>query len=56
MSTDPLGSEERDLAEFGGPLLLRLTALIRTARTYDVSNQAFQRSTISCRWSGERCR
>ena len=31
------------LIEAGGNLLLRLTALLRTARTYDVSNQAFQR-------------
>ena len=31
------------LAEAGGQLLLRLTALLRTARTYDISNQAFQR-------------
>ena len=31
------------LAEAGGALLLRLSALLRTARTYDVSNQAFQR-------------
>ena len=27
----------------GEPLLLRLSALMRTARTYDVSNQAFRR-------------
>ena len=31
------------LAELGAALVLRLTALMRTARTYDVSNQAFQR-------------
>lgn len=43
MSHDPAGDGERDLAAFGGPMLLRLIALLRTARTYDVSNQAFQR-------------
>ena len=31
------------IAEQGSALLVRLTALMRTARTYDVSNQAFQR-------------
>lgn len=31
------------LAEQGAALLVRLSALLRTARTYDVSNQAFQR-------------
>lgn len=31
------------LAEQGASLLVRLSALLRTARTYDVSNQAFQR-------------
>ena len=31
------------LAELGGPLLQRVVALMRTARTYDVSNMAFQR-------------
>ncbi len=43
MSTHAGDSEDRDLTTFGGPLLLRLIALLRTARTYDVSNQAFQR-------------
>jgi HD-GYP domain-containing protein (c-di-GMP phosphodiesterase class II) len=37
------GDDERALTAAGGPLLLRVTALLRTARTYDVSNQAFQR-------------
>ena len=31
------------LNELGGPLIQRLVALMRTARTYDVSNMAFQR-------------
>lgn len=35
--------EPADLAEQGATLLVRLSALLRTARTYDVSNQAFQR-------------
>jgi HD-GYP domain-containing protein (c-di-GMP phosphodiesterase class II) len=30
-------------ASMGEPLLLRMSALMRTARTYDVSNQAFRR-------------
>ncbi|MCC6350470.1 MAG: HD domain-containing protein [Candidatus Eisenbacteria bacterium] len=35
--------ETAQLAEQGAALLVRLSALMRTARTYDVSNQAFQR-------------
>ncbi len=31
------------LVELGGPLIQRIVALMRTARTYDVSNMAFQR-------------
>lgn len=31
------------LSEAGGPLIQRIVALLRTARTYDVSNMAFQR-------------
>ena len=31
------------LAEMGAALLVRLAAMLRTARTYDASNQAFQR-------------
>jgi HD-GYP domain-containing protein (c-di-GMP phosphodiesterase class II) len=38
---DAHGSEA--LAAVGESLLVRLSALMRTARTYDVSNQAFQR-------------
>jgi len=34
--------ETAQLSEQGGVLLVRLSALMRTARTYDVSNQAFQ--------------
>lgn len=41
---DDAGRDERgDLPEQGAALLVRLSALMRTARTYDVSNQAFQR-------------
>ncbi len=42
----PLADDAGDaqaLAEQGGPLIQRLVALMRTARTYDVSNMAFQR-------------
>jgi HD-GYP domain-containing protein (c-di-GMP phosphodiesterase class II) len=35
--------ESAQIAEQGAALLVRLSALMRTARTYDVSNQAFQR-------------
>ena len=42
-SVDP--GESQALLELGAPLVLRLSALMRTARTYDVSNQAFQRQT-----------
>lgn len=35
--------ETQALSEAGGPLIQRLVALLRTARTYDVSNMAFQR-------------
>lgn len=48
MNADAAGAEERDITQFGSPLLLRLTALLRTARTYDVSNQAFQRQMAEC--------
>lgn len=38
------GADDGDhLPEQGAALLVRLSALMRTARTYDVSNQAFQR-------------
>jgi HD-GYP domain-containing protein (c-di-GMP phosphodiesterase class II) len=36
------------LAELGATLLVRLSALLRTARTYDVANQAFQRQLAEC--------
>lgn len=36
------------LAELGPQLLVRLSAMLRTARTYDVSNQAFQRQLQDC--------
>lgn len=42
MSGDPAGGESR-LHESGPVVLQRLSALLRTARTYDVSNQAFRR-------------
>src|SRR5215470_9024790 len=32
-----------ELAELGAALLVRLSAMLRTARTYDAANQAFQR-------------
>lgn len=44
--SDPRGRHAEDsspLAELGSPLLVRLVAMIRTARMHDVSNQAFQR-------------
>src|SRR5262249_34529022 len=37
------GTGAQLLAELGGPLPTRVVALMRTARTYDVSNMAFQR-------------
>ncbi len=37
------GEEQSRLAEIGPALLVRLVAMIRTARLHDVSNQAFQR-------------
>ena len=36
------------LVEHGPQLLVRLTAMIRTARTHDVNNQAFQRQLHDC--------
>lgn len=44
--SDPAPHERGDaqiLSELGGPLVQRIVALMRTARTYDVSNMAFQR-------------
>jgi HD-GYP domain-containing protein (c-di-GMP phosphodiesterase class II) len=45
-SADP--SDSSALAELGAALLVRLSALLRTARTYDVANQAFQRQLSEC--------
>jgi len=48
MSLDPHSDEIEGgqlISELGAGLVLRLSALMRTARTYDVSNQAFQRQT-----------
>jgi len=45
------GAEENDgalLAEIGPTLLVRLSAMLRTARTYDATNQAFQRQLHEC--------
>ena len=44
------GSEEESqlLVELGPQLLIRLSAVIRTARTHDVANQAFQRQVQEC--------
>ena len=49
--TDPRHDPTQDsaaLVELGPHLLVRLSALLRTARTYDVSNQAFQRQLQDC--------
>lgn len=47
MEPTPPGADDRAdaqvLSDLGGPLIQRLVALMRTARTYDVSNMAFQR-------------
>jgi HD-GYP domain-containing protein (c-di-GMP phosphodiesterase class II) len=40
--------ESRLLAEVGPQLLIRLAAVIRTAKTHDVANQAFQRQVHDC--------
>src|SRR5262249_4215248 len=45
------GAGENDgalLAEIGPTLLVRLSAMLRTARTYDSTNQAFQRQLHEC--------
>ncbi|HTK32237.1 MAG TPA: HD domain-containing phosphohydrolase [Candidatus Saccharimonadaceae bacterium] len=36
------------LAQMGAGLLVRISALLRTARTYDATNQAFQRQLQDC--------
>ena len=41
-------SDGHDLAILGPKLLTRLAALLRTARTHDVTNQAFQRQLKEC--------
>ncbi len=41
-------NENAAIAEIGATLLVRLSALLRTARTYDVTNQAFQRQLHDC--------
>lgn len=40
---DPQDDENARLLELGPQILIRLSALLRTARTHDVTNQAFQR-------------
>jgi len=45
---DEHGQDNELLLSLGPLLLIRLSALMRTARTYDVSNQAFQRQLQEC--------
>ena len=45
---DAEGDDQALLIETGTSLLVRLSALLRTARTYDASNQAFQRQLQDC--------
>jgi HD-GYP domain-containing protein (c-di-GMP phosphodiesterase class II) len=49
-STRHAGSdaESQILAEIGPQLLVRMSAVIRTARTHDMANQAFQRQVQEC--------
>ncbi len=42
------GDNSETIGALGAALLIRLTALLRTARTYDITNQAFQRQLIDC--------
>jgi HD-GYP domain-containing protein (c-di-GMP phosphodiesterase class II) len=42
------GDNSEAVGALGAALLIRLTALLRTGRTYDVSNQAFQRQLHEC--------
>lgn len=42
------GDNSELIGALGAALLIRLTALLRTARTYDVTNQAFQRQLNDC--------
>ncbi len=51
---DPVPANDSDrgesqlLVELGPQLLVRLAAMLRTARTYDVTNQAFRRQLEDC--------
>ncbi len=47
-AADDGAHEQAVLAELGATLLVRLSALLRTARTHDVTNQAFQRQLAEC--------
>ncbi len=42
LNVQPDDDNTAQVAEFGAQLLVRLSALLRTGRTYDVANQAFQ--------------
>jgi len=42
------GDDTAAISALGATLLIRLTALLRTGRTYDVANQAFQRQLQEC--------
>ncbi len=42
------GGESSSAVEHGTALLVRLSALLRTGRTYDVANQAFQKQLQDC--------
>jgi HD-GYP domain-containing protein (c-di-GMP phosphodiesterase class II) len=41
-------ADQRAAVEHGASLLVRVSALIRTGRTYDVANQAFQKQLQDC--------
>ena len=41
-------AESQIMAEVGPQLLIRISAVIRTARTHDIANQAFQRQVQDC--------
>ncbi|HTO91652.1 MAG TPA: HD domain-containing phosphohydrolase [Candidatus Sulfotelmatobacter sp.] len=42
------GDDENDALQHGPSLLVRLSALLRTGRTYDIANQAFQKQLHDC--------
>jgi HD-GYP domain-containing protein (c-di-GMP phosphodiesterase class II) len=44
----PAGDESSPAVEHGAALLVRLSALLRTGRTYDITNQAFQKQLHDC--------